>query len=311
MGYYDVEKPKAAPDQSVAFTFQLLFPKKWQWNECRENGGCIMKRLTAVTLAAALVFWAAGVQAESLNPTLDDRFQIRLGPFYTNMDSKITVSGQEVDLEEILDDSALTGALYLNWRVTSRINLEFGYTQLLRDESKTLDQSLPLGVLGNPLAGSTFSVELNTRIYRFGAAYSVFRNEKSEFGISLGVSALNLEDSLAFTPAGGSKITLLDGDVTELMGTIGISGSYAFSPQWLVSARAGYLGVSFGDIEGTIWDVFGGVEFRPWKNIGLGLAYSYNDIDITVKGNRLDTDVDWIYHGPFAYLIIGFGSVAK
>ena len=30
MGYYDVEKPKAAPDQSVAFTFQLLFPKKWQ-----------------------------------------------------------------------------------------------------------------------------------------------------------------------------------------------------------------------------------------------------------------------------------------
>jgi hypothetical protein len=26
--YYNVEKPKAAPDQSVSFTFQLLFPKK-------------------------------------------------------------------------------------------------------------------------------------------------------------------------------------------------------------------------------------------------------------------------------------------
>ena len=26
--YYNVEKPKAAPDQSVSFTFILLFPKK-------------------------------------------------------------------------------------------------------------------------------------------------------------------------------------------------------------------------------------------------------------------------------------------
>ena len=129
-----------------------------------------MKRITAVTLAAALVFLAAGVQAASLNPTLDDRFQIRLGPFYANLDSKITVMGQEIDLEESFDDSAITGALFLNWRVTPRINLEFEYTQLLRDESVTLDKSLPLGVLGNPLAGSTFSVEFNTRVYRFGAA---------------------------------------------------------------------------------------------------------------------------------------------
>jgi len=270
-----------------------------------------MKRITAFTLATALVFWAAGVQAASLNPTLDDRFQIRLGPAYSNLDSRITVMGQEIDLEESFDDSAVTGALYLNWRVTPRINLEFEYTQLLRDESVTLDKSLPLGVLGNPLAGSTFSVEFNTRVYRFGAAYSVFRNERSEFGLSLGVSAFNLEESLAFTRAGGQKITLLEGDVTEPMGTIGISGTYAFSPQWLVSGRAGYLGVSFGDIEGTVWDVVGAVEFRPWKNIGFGLAYTYNDADITIKEDRFDTDLNWTYHGPSAYITIGFGTVAK
>jgi len=271
-----------------------------------------MKRHTAVTLAAALVFCAASVQAASINPTLDDRFQIRLGPFYANMDSTITLSsGQEVDLEEQFDDDALTGAIYLNWRVTPRINLEFGYSQITRDESVTIDQSVPLGDLATLPAGSKFTGEFNTRVYRFGAAYSVFRNEKSEFGISLGVSALNLEDILAFTPAGGPKITLYESDVTEPMGSIGLSGTYAFSPQWLVNGRVGYLGVSLGDIDGKMWDVFGGVEFRPWKNIGLGLAYAYNDADITVQKDSGDTDVNWTYQGPFAYLTIGFGTVAK
>jgi opacity protein-like surface antigen len=271
-----------------------------------------MKRLTAVTLAAALIFCAASAQAASINPTLDDRFQIRLGPFFANMDSKITLSsGQAVDLEEQFDDNAITGAIYLNWRVTPRINLEFGYSQITRDESETLDQSVPLGDLATLPAGSKFTGEFNTRVYRFGAAYSVFRNEKSEFGISVGVSALNLEDNLAFTPAGGPKITLLESDTTEPMGSIGISGTYAFSPQWSVNGRVGYLGVSLGDIDGTMWDVFGGVEFRPWKNIGLGLAYAYNDADITVQKDSSDTDVNWTYHGPFAYVLIGFGTVAK
>jgi len=271
-----------------------------------------MKRLTAVALAAALVFCAASVQAASLNPTLDDRFQVRIGPFFANIDSKITVaSGQEVDLEERFDDNALTGAINLNWRVTPRINLTFGYSQVTRDESVTLDQSVPLGNLATLPAGSKFSGEINTRVYRFGASYSVLRNENSEIGISLGVSALNLEDNIAFTPAGGPKITLLESDVTEPMGSIGIDGTYAFSPQWLIKGRVGYLGVSLGDIDGKMWDVNGAVEFRPWKNVGFGLAYTYNDADITVKKDSGDTEVNWTYQGPFAYVTLGFGTVAK
>jgi hypothetical protein len=276
------------------------------------KGGNRMKSIMAIALSAAMVFCATSAQAASINPTLDDRFQIRLGPFYNAMDSKITIAtGQEIDLEERFDDKALTGAIYLNWRVTSRINLEFGYSQVTRDESETIDQSIPLGDIAVLPAGSTFTGEFNTRLYRFAAGYSLLRNERSELGISLGVSALNIEDMLAFTPAGGPKVILVENDVTEPLGTIGIYGSYAFSPQWLISARAGYLGFEFGDISGNIWDVFGGLEWRPWKNFGFGLAYVYNQADITVKADSKDTDINWTYQGPFAYVTIGFGSVAR
>jgi len=277
------------------------------------KGGRNMKilKLAAVTLTAALVFIAVSAQAASLNPTLDDRFQVRLGPFYANMDSKITVaSGQEIDLEERFDDNALTGAIYLNWRVTPRINLEFGYSQVTRDESERIEQDVPLGDLAVLPGGSSFSGEFNTRVYRFAAGYSVLRSEKSEVGITLGVSAVNIEDSLAFTPAGGPKITVLESDTTEPLGSIGLYGTWAFSPQWLISGRVGYLGLKLGDLEGKMWDVFGGVEYRPWKSVGVGLAYVYNDADVTVQA-EIDTDVNWTYQGPFACLTLGFGTVAK
>ena len=271
-----------------------------------------MKRLTAVALSAALVFCAASVQAASINPTLDDRFQVRLGPFFANMDSKITLAtGQEIDLEERFDDNAVTGAIYLNWRVTPRINLEFGYSQITRDESVTIDQAVPLGDVATLPAGSSFSGDFNTRVYRLAAGYSVLRNEKSEVGLTLGVTAVNIEDKLAFTPAGGPKVTLLEEDTTEPLGSIGVYGTYAFHPQWLVNGRVGYLGLKLGDLDGKMWDILGAVEFRPWKNVGFGLAYVYNDADLTVKADTGDTDVNWTYQGPFAYVTLGFGTVAK
>ena len=269
-----------------------------------------MKRLIVATLAAALVFCAASAQAASINPTLDDRFQVRLGPFFASIDSKVKVSsGQEVDLEERFDDSETTGAIYLGWRVTPRISLEFGYSQVTREASETLSQSVPLGDVAVLPAGSTVSGEFNTRLYRLNAGYSVFRNERSELGLSLGVAALNLEDRIDFSLGGGPAVVLLDDDTTDPLGTIGIFGTYAFNAQWLVTGRVGYLGFDFGDIGGKIWDAFGAVEYRPWKNVGFGLAYVYTDADIEVQESNVD--VDFTYSGPFAYVTLGFGTVAK
>jgi hypothetical protein len=187
--------------------------------------------------------------------------------------------------------------------------LDFGYSQVNRSESETLDQSLSFGDIVTLPAGSSFEGEFNTSLTRLSLGYSVLRNEKSELGLSLGVAALGLEDSISFTPAGGPTIGLVESDSTEPLGTIGVYGTYAFSPSWLVAGRIGYLGFDFGDIGGAIWDAYGAVEYRPWKNIGFGLAYVYTDADITLTEKNVD--VDFEYKGPFAYLTFGFGTVAK
>ena len=269
-----------------------------------------MKKLTAFALAASMVFCAASVQAAEINRSLDDRVQVRIGPFFANVDSKIKLStGEEADLEAALDDRDTTGAFYLGWRVTKRIRLDVGYSRVTRSESKTLDQDIPLGNIATIPAGSALEGEFNTSLLRFTAGYALLRNEKSELGLSLGVAAIGLEDSISFTPAGGSSITLVDGDSTEPLGTIGIYGTYGFAPNWAVLGKVGYLGFDFGDIEGQIWDVYGAVEYRPWKNFGFGAAYVYTNADITQTEKNID--VDFEYSGPIAYLTFGFGSLSK
>lgn len=95
-------------------------------------------------------------------------------------------------------------------------------------------------------------------------------------------------------------------DVSEPLPTLGVFFNYAFTPKWYLTSRAGFFGLDIGDIDGTIFDVFGGVEVRPWKHFGVGLAYMYNAADIDIRDDNVDYEVEYDYNGPLLYLVGGF-----
>ncbi len=46
------------------------------------------------------------------------------------------------------------------------------------------------------------------------------------------------------------------------------------------------------------------------RGFGSGLYYIYTDADVKVTDKNVTaTDVNYEYKGPFAYLVLGFGSV--
>ena len=57
---------------------------------------------------------------------------------------------------------------------------------------------------------------------------------------------------------------------------------------------------------GTIFELFGGIEFRPWQHFGIGLAYTLSATDLTISNNNNKYDVDYDYSGPLLYLVAGF-----
>lgn len=98
-------------------------------------------------------------------------------------------------------------------------------------------------------------------------------------------------------------------DETYPLPTIGIYITQALSPKWSLAGRFGGIGLSTGDFDGTVVDAMGAVEFRPWQNVGFGLAYMYNDADAKLKDVGGGVEVEWNYKGPFAYLTLGFVDV--
>ena len=252
---------------------------------------------------------AAPAWSASLNPTLDDRVSIRVGPFFANVDSSLVLRGQEFTLEDRLEDSKTTAAIALDWRITSRLILFGGYTQVSRGETFTASAPIPVGGFNIP-AGSTADLEFKTQNFKANLGYSFVRNHTTEFGASIGLNVLSVQDSLSFTPAGGPTVNLVDDETTQPMPVFGLYLNHAFSPTWMIGVRASYLDFDVGDIDGKVTDFFGAVEWRPWKNVGLGVSYVYTDADLTITDESVNAaDVAYQYDGPFAYLVLGFGTV--
>ena len=134
-------------------------------------------------------------------------------------------------------------------------------------------------------------------VFLFALGYAFFRGDSSEFGLDLGINYTTVKNTLNYAIPGIGVGE--DGlDVSEPFPTLGILFNYAISPKWYFTSRAGVFAFEIGDIDGTIFDIFGGVEVRPWKHFGVGLAYMYNSADITIKDDNVKYDVEYDYHGP-------------
>ena len=252
---------------------------------------------------------SASAQAASSNPTLNDQLAFRIGPFFPSIDTSIKVGNQEQNFEDFLDDSATTAAIKGVWRITKHFRLNFGYWAVDRENSDSLDTSVPIGPINVP-AGTSISAAFDSSLLSAALGWSFVATDTTEFGIDLGLAALNLKSELGASVPGVGSASFTAIDETYPLPSIGIYITQALSPKWSLSGRFGGIGLSIGDdFEGTVIDAFGAVEFRPWQNVGFGLAYVYNDADATLKDVGDGLDVKWNYAGPFAYLTLGFGNV--
>jgi len=256
------------------------------------------KLLSAVTLIGCT--FALPVQAQSINPSLDDTLQVRAGPFFSSINSSISVAGNDFDLEDRLDDNKTTFAIFGKWRLTPRLHINFGYSAINREESAALPMGVPGGGINIP-AGTSLATKLETSNLSVGVSYAFVKNATTEFGADAGVAFTSIKESVLTTVPGLPTVVVDEEDVSEPLPSLGLFVNHAFSNQWMLTGSVRWLGVKIGDLDATIWDAFGGIEFRPWKNLGLGAAYLYQDFDGTV----VDTSIKWRYKGPFAYVLVG------
>ena len=254
-----------------------------------------------------LVFVTASMaNAQSINPGLDDVLQLRLGPFFANFETTVNIQGSDFDQEQ-LSEQETTVAGFVRWRITPKFHFNIGYSKVERDDTTILDSSTRIGGLTVP-AGTNLSQAFETSSIPVSLSYAFVKNPRTELGANAGVAVTTIKNRVSISIPGSPTLTPINQDITEPLPSIGLFWSQAFSPKWMLTASLNYLGLEIGGLDGDFFNAFGGIEFRPWKNVGLGAAYLYDKADGDITSGGTTTTFDYQYDGPFVYLVLGGGS---
>ena len=144
--------------------------------------------------------------------------------------------------------------------------------------------------------------ELDLAIYKAGYTWMFLKRERSFLGATVGLYIADLSATLS-TSGGGS---VESNDLTAPLPVIGLRGEYRFADRWALRGSGEIFAVDYGDYEGSLYDVFVGLDFSATKNIAVGVGVNAVELDVGVSKNSFDGEVSWQYDGALAYLKFDF-----
>ena len=255
--------------------------------------------------------FAYAVDADA-NPIFTNRVILGAGAFWANTDAVIGAEDlnsplkAEINFNDLgLDETVTAPMAYALLRLGNRWRIELDFTNIEQEGSGYID-SVDVGGINVPVGG-TVSSNLDTRFISTRLGFSVVRNETLELGISAGVSAASIEAGVAGSIDGlGSASGNVSADVP--LPSFGIYGTLAITKKLSIGGRAGLFSIELGDDSGDLQDFFASVDYFFTKNVGVGLAYKYINIDVKIKDDAFYQLYKIRQSGPVAYLSIGFGS---
>jgi hypothetical protein len=249
----------------------------------RAAAGVVMMAMAAPASAQAPAV-AKTAPASSTAKTswndLPDRFQIDAGYFRLNAGG-----GTDVNFERDLGTPKTANTFWLDTtlRMGRRHQIKVGYINFTRTGEPlrlTRDFTWNDKVY---TAGLTATGSLETGLFSTYYRFAIVKRDRFEFGPAAGLGYLKLTAAIGAT----GTFTKPDGQVSSVnyddSGSLGVpTGALgAFFNAWLakrVVLRGDflYMMVKPGNWAAAVTDGRLGVDFYPWRHVGIGAQYKYN-----------------------------------
>ena len=270
-------------------------------------------------LLAALLVEA---QEPDINPQLNDRFRLYLGGFWANIDSEITLNGQNVsppplNIEDTLglEDSKAVAWGGVRWRISRRNLLEFEFFQLNREGVQGFTDA-NIGVEDFIVESGSIDTAFDLSLGRLTYGFSAIRNDRMQLDLKAGLhiadmsAALQLSGNVCDTAMGenppgcpliSSPVSAVE-DITAPLPHLGASFSYAFTPK--LAARVQVIGfaIELDSIDGSIIELDADVGWSPWRHFGIGAGLRYFNFDVKARTTELNGEFAYQYFGPVVYI---------
>lgn len=265
----------------------------------------IRKMLFYLYLFVVMLFAVPVVQAQSID---GDRFSISLGVFFTDRDTETaldgtTATGTPTDLESDLGLDSSDNVFRFDgyYRFNDRHRVDFSVFDLSRSSSKQIERDIQWRDTLYSI-NTVIDADFDLTIYKAAYTYSFRRREDSYLGATFGVYTADIKVGLSEQNLGQAEV----GDITAPLPVIGLRGEYEFADKWKFRASGEFFFVEFDDIDGSLVDIYAGLDYSVTDRMSVGLGVNSVALDVDAAKTSFQGSLDWKYTGGLLFLKFDF-----
>lgn len=267
----------------------------------------VMSAATALALAAAP---AAALRVE-------DRYWMQVMAFKPSINTtarfnkpSFPLGGTNIDFESDL------GMKHNEWlpdvevgiRLGKRWRLEGEFYELSRTSNVTLARDIVWDDTVYP-AGADVDSKFETTLWRGGVGYSFIKRPTIDVGASVGLHSTNFYASIEGQGDINGVVVPIAREVRDQwvpLPTIGGYATWNISPIFSANARVDWLSLTVGDYSGGVTDIWGALNARVTRHIGLGAGWRYTNYHVDVNKTDWNGYLRYKYSGPAFFLTLAF-----
>ena len=258
-----------------------------------------------ILLSAALILSAAPVAAQSLE---GDRFSLSLGVFVTDRDTETRLDsaagdGTDTDFESDLGLDASDTVFRVDgyYRFAERHRADFSVFDLSRSNSKQIERDIQWGDSLYAI-DTTIKADFDLAIYKAAYTYSFLSDEDGYLGGTIGLYVADVKTSLAEPTLGQAEV----GELTAPLPVVGLRGERKLSDRWTFRASGEFFFVEYDDIDGSLVDLYAGLDYSLRDNLALGFGFNSVTLDVDAAKSDFSGAIDWQYSGGLVFLKLDF-----
>lgn len=243
------------------------------------------------------------------HPWLKSDFLVQIGSFLPDKDILISARGNaEVETKEVDFDQTFKGgsresifAINLKWDFGQKWWLGAESYSAKFEEGAVLESDLEWNDYVFP-AGSYASGGTSMDLYRVVIGRDVYRSDRSELGLGLGLHWLELGafiegEALIGDEASGVRKEAVTASAP--LPNVTLWYLHTFSPKWAAFIRADWFGASFKEYSGNLINANVGINYQFTDHFGIDFAYKSFELDVDVDKPDWYGRVKYDQTGPF------------
>lgn len=240
---------------------------------------------------------------------LDDRFSFSLGAFITDrdtsarLDSTLPGTGTDIDFEKDLglESSDSVARLDGYYRFNRKHRVTFSFFDLSRDSTATIQENIQFGETIF-VVDTVVNAKFDLTITKLAYTYSFFQRDNTYVGVTAGLYVADSKISLSEPNLGQAESRGL----TAPLPVFGLRGEYDFADRWRFSASGEFFAVEFDNVDGSLVDIYLGIDYRFTEHVAIGLGYNAVNIDVDATKNDFSSKLDWGYGGVLLFFKFDF-----